>query len=104
MDDADVVDNSSTERRDAEQEGGNGGHDEGFITADTHVPEREIPDQQAQAGQDGPEGEAKIDISQGVQHVALGIGGSKHVPDGFVLFRLGKLIDHSLVGTVGRSG
>lgn len=42
MEKALVVDNEGAQRSNTEEDGGNGGHDEGFITRDAHVPEREV--------------------------------------------------------------
>lgn len=104
MYDADVVDNSSTQGSNSEQEGRNGSHNESFIARDTHVPEREVPNQQAQASQNRPEGEAEVDISQGVKHVTLGVSGSKNLTNGLVLFGLSQLVGDSLVVAAHRSG
>lgn len=42
MEEALVVDNEGAQRPNAEKDGRNGGHDEGFVARYTHVPEGEI--------------------------------------------------------------
>ena len=52
-----VVNSCGADGANAEEEGRHGGHDEDFPAGDAHVPEGEVPDADAEGGEDAPEDE-----------------------------------------------
>lgn len=100
MDDTEVSDDQSSQWRDSKHEGRNGGHNEDLVTGDAHIPEREIPDKNSQAGEDRPENVSVVDISHDVEGL---VGAESHSRNTccsllLLLFKFGRG-DERVVGT-----
>lgn len=100
VDDSEVSNDQASQGRDGKQERRDGRHNKDLVAGDAHIPEREIPDKDSQAGEDGPKDVAVVHISHDVEGLIGAESQSRDTCCSLLLlfFKLGRG-DERVVGT-----